>query len=223
MEKILDKIKKCLALSASSEPHEAAAAMRQAQALMAKYNVDETILNRHEVGETKIQSKFSVSQPKVYELKLIQTVCRAFGCTEMWSKSHSNRDNPYGRWIIIGMKSQVQVAEYTISVLLRQMVKGRTKFVSSISTGHSRKYISTEANGWCMGWIDAISKTVHDFANPDGVQNEINRLVESRTGGRVKNVSGKNQGFMGAMAGQEDGKKVSLHRPMNETKHKMLK
>lgn len=223
MEQILDKIKKCLALSASSEPHEAAAALRQAQALMAKYNVDEAILNRHEVGETKIQSKFSVSQPKVYEHKLIKTVCRAFGCAEMWEKSHSNRANPYGRWIIIGMKSQVQVAEYTISVLLRQMVKGRARFVSSISPGHSREYISTEANGWCMGWVITISKTVHEFANPEGVQNEIDRLFESRAGGKVKNMSGRNQGFRGAMAGQEDGKKVSLHRPMNETKHKMLK
>lgn len=33
-QRILERIKKCLALSQSSEPHEAAAALRQAQKLM---------------------------------------------------------------------------------------------------------------------------------------------------------------------------------------------
>ncbi len=37
--KILGKIKKCLALSSSDNPHEAAAAMRQAHALMAAHGV----------------------------------------------------------------------------------------------------------------------------------------------------------------------------------------
>ena len=40
-EKVLEKIKKCLRLAKSSNPHEAAAAMRQAQKLMEKYNLTE--------------------------------------------------------------------------------------------------------------------------------------------------------------------------------------
>ncbi|MFC0020178.1 DUF2786 domain-containing protein [Neisseria gonorrhoeae] len=38
-EKVLDKIKKCLALGRSANEHEAAQALRQAQALMEKYKV----------------------------------------------------------------------------------------------------------------------------------------------------------------------------------------
>lgn len=39
-EKVLDKIKKCLALSQSANEHEAAQALKQAQALMEKYEVN---------------------------------------------------------------------------------------------------------------------------------------------------------------------------------------
>ena len=38
-DRILDKIKKCLKLSASSNANEAATALRQAQAMMAEYNI----------------------------------------------------------------------------------------------------------------------------------------------------------------------------------------
>ena len=39
-EKVLDKIKKCLALGQSANEHEAAQALKQAQALMEKYEVN---------------------------------------------------------------------------------------------------------------------------------------------------------------------------------------
>ena len=37
---VIEKIKKCLALSKSANQHEAATALRQAQSLMEKYNID---------------------------------------------------------------------------------------------------------------------------------------------------------------------------------------
>ncbi len=41
-DKALAKIKKCLALGRSTNPHEAAAAMRQAQKLMAEHGLNDT-------------------------------------------------------------------------------------------------------------------------------------------------------------------------------------
>ena len=50
-EKILDKIKKCLALSKSANEHEAAQALKQAQALMEKYEVNAVDIALSEVSE----------------------------------------------------------------------------------------------------------------------------------------------------------------------------
>src|SRR3546814_513266 len=79
-ERIIAKIKKCLALSASPEPAEAAAAMRQAQKLMEKYNIDMATVERPEIFEARVHSKMSVSTPKRWEVALVAGICRAFGC-----------------------------------------------------------------------------------------------------------------------------------------------
>ena len=51
---ILEKIKKCLALSKSANEHEAAQAMKQAQALMKKYEVDAVDVALSEVSEKEL-------------------------------------------------------------------------------------------------------------------------------------------------------------------------
>lgn len=50
----IDKIKKCLALSKSDNPHEAAAALRQAQKLMALYKVDALDVSLADVTEETV-------------------------------------------------------------------------------------------------------------------------------------------------------------------------
>ena len=44
LDPIIGKIKKCLSLSQSDNPHEAASALRQAQALMRKHGLDEVTM-----------------------------------------------------------------------------------------------------------------------------------------------------------------------------------
>ena len=50
-EKVLDKIKKCLALGESANEHEAAQAIRQAQMLMKKYGISEIDIELSAVNE----------------------------------------------------------------------------------------------------------------------------------------------------------------------------
>ena len=55
--KVLGKIKKCLALSSSDNPHEAAAAMRQAHALMAAHGVSAEQITMADIGEAHASSR----------------------------------------------------------------------------------------------------------------------------------------------------------------------
>lgn len=50
-DEALQKIKKCLALAASPEQHEAAAAMRQAQKLMQQFGLSEVDVSLADVSE----------------------------------------------------------------------------------------------------------------------------------------------------------------------------
>ena len=50
LERVIRKIKRCLALSKSSNENEAATAMRQAQALMREYRLTEMEVHLSDVG-----------------------------------------------------------------------------------------------------------------------------------------------------------------------------
>lgn len=227
MEKVddrtLDKIKKCLALSASSEPHEAAAALRQAQKLMEKFGVSEADIGRAEIGSAEFRSVFSVSKIKDYELALVSLVAKAFGCKILWKKSNSRRAGAdvYGRYVLIGLKTQVPVAEYTVSVLQRKLVKARTQFVTSLGDC-DRDYKVKQADGFCHGWVGAIGKTVFAFALNEDVSKLIDEEVNRISSGRKEKPQEREIGHRGYYSGRDAASGESIHRPMGETKHKMI-
>src|SRR3546814_17733487 len=79
LDRVLNKIQKCLALSKSAEPHEAAAAMRQAQKLMDKYNIDNSTVELAEIGELRLVSRVSVSSVKPWEHEFMNTLAKDVG------------------------------------------------------------------------------------------------------------------------------------------------
>ena len=220
-EKILSKIKKCLALGQSSEPEEAAAAMRQAQKLMQMHGVTQTHLDRADIGEAVVKSKTSVSRVKDWELALVNTVARAFGCQLLWSKSFSDCSDPWGRYILIGLKSQVELASYTLEVLQRRLIKSRNSFVGGLSEYMSRREKTFEADGFCHGWVQAVSKTVIDFALTEIQTQLIKDRAEEISSGTAK-VRRRNVGTMGLQAGYNEGSGESIHRPVGRESHPML-
>ena len=85
LDRIIDKVKKCIALSKSDNPHEAAAALRQAQALMRKHGIDEAGIAAAEIGATDVEHKSSNAvRPPAWETMLMMLVGTAFGCRGMF-------------------------------------------------------------------------------------------------------------------------------------------
>jgi len=216
-EKILDKIKKCLALSQSPEPAEAAAALRQAQKLMELHGISAAEMAQAEIGEANVKSAVSVSRIKDWELKLLNLVAKAFGCRLLWTRSSSWRSGAdiYGKCTIIGLKHQVELAQYTAQVMQRKLVKARAEFVNSLSSRLTRGAKTVEADGFCHGWVEAISKTVHAFALSKEMEKVIDDAVSARSAGKAK-VQQRQAGQFGYGAGHQAGSGESINRPLNE-------
>ena len=83
-DKILRKIKRCLALARSNNPNEAATALRQAQALMAKYGVTHEDVAISDV-ESSIAQACSGKTPPTYIAMLANMVAGAFGVEVIYS------------------------------------------------------------------------------------------------------------------------------------------
>jgi hypothetical protein len=215
-ETILRRVQKCLALSQSPEPHEAAAAMRQAQKLMEMHNISVADIDKTKIGEAEVKSAVSVSKVKDWELALVHTVASAFGCSIMWRASRSWASDVYGRYILVGSTSQVELAQYTCIVMLRKLIKARAEFVRDIGPYSSREYKSKAADSFCKGWIATIRKTVSEFALDDNTKVLIENHIKDRNpeGGKAK-VKGRELSTAGYLHGQEAAKGESINRPMN--------
>lgn len=217
-DKILNKIKKCLALSQSSEPHEAAAALRQAQKLMELHGVDQLGLRRSDIGSETMRSKASVSRAKDWEVNLLVMIGRAFGCKLIWTKSNSYQQGVevFGCYTLVGLKQQVQLAHYTCEVMQRKLIKARNQFVSSLHDGLSRQRKILEADGFCHGWVNAVRRTVTEFALDADTERLIDEAVTAETGGREEKTQARKAGNYGFTAGHKAGSDESIHRPVAE-------
>lgn len=228
--KILSKIKKCLSLATSSNPNEAATALRQAHALMAKHGVSTHEITMSDIGEVHAESKtMSRDKPAHWEARLAAVVGRAFGCHLMVQRSvlpkglgHVNE----GHYIFVGLKQQAEVAAYTTTVLARKCKTARQQWLNENygGVGIGIKGIKAKktrmADMFAEGWVESIGKLVMDFANPPEIDAAIKqRIADQATGNKAptRSVKPKDLGsheYAAAAMGAQAAKGESLFRPM---------
>jgi len=222
-EKILERIKKLLALSTSSNEHEAGSALAKAQALMAEHNLTEGKLRLFEITHTGIKSRSSVSKLKRHELALMNLISRTFGCKVMWKPARSSQEDNWAEFILVGPKSQVPVAEYSALVLMRKLASARSEFVSSLEPRLDRATKTKEADGFCLGWISGVARIVYDFAGTAEDSRAIEEYMKTkfRVSDKTAEAQDREVGVAGYHAGKSCGEKESLNRPINENVKKM--
>jgi hypothetical protein len=229
MERIIDKIKKCLALSQSDNPNEAASALRQAQALMKKYGVDAAAVADAEIGEADVDvQSANVRRPPMWEARLVVMVGEAFGCRGLIYQGTKQGEGRRGkaRYRYVGLTANVLTAAYCTTVLLRQLRKSRHEHVKALRAeakleGWRPTAVEERSAGdaFCVGWLDAVKRQVSRFANPAGVDDAIGRRCSTASEGRVAKPTTNRIGQWDGssiQAGIEAAKDVSLHRPVEQ-------
>lgn len=217
--KIFDKIKKCLALSKSSNQHEAQAALRQAQKLMEANNISESVLLASSVGSSFTKAKAKAT-PSRWESSLAGVVAKAFGCDSFFSPTPH-----YGSyWVFVGIKPSPEIAEYAMQVLMRQITRDRKAYIEMIH-GNTKRSRKTElADMFCMGWVRSAYEQIHVMARTKEQEEALKAYYnarnnpkdgefEARDRSTGKKLSSNDiQAFRG---GLEVGKTVRLHHGVN--------
>lgn len=230
--KTLEKIKKCLALAGSDNPHEAAAAMRQATALMNKNGVTASHITMSEIGESKTKSAtMSRDKPAQWEVCLAGMVGKTFGCKMMVSRllyedirAHANT----GEYIFVGLKQQAEIAAYTASVLIRKCKKARSNFISEKMGGLSKigRGVKTKmtrmGDAFAEGWVISIAQLVTEFAVTPAIAEAIDQHIGKESKGVMAQVRGVERGslddldLLAVKAGINAAAGESLYRPMSK-------
>jgi len=219
-EWVLAKVRKCLALSTSSNEHEAAAALRQAKRLLEKYGLstrdaDFFALRNHQV-ETEHRRK-----PK-WVTDLGFTVATAFGCSVF---------SGYGRLIFVGEDAAAEIAGYSFDVLYRKLTCAKANYLTEIrpQLELGRGQVAKLGRAFCEGWVIGVDQVVEAFAKPLSTEQHrrhsefLSQAVQTPIKmGKERRSAVEQTTFAAARAGFVRGREEELHagvgaghRPVN--------
>ncbi len=213
-EKVLERIKKLLALATSSNEHEAAAAAAKAQELLLKHNLDESMLDDKEEESADFYSFIDKNYVGVRGV-LLHYICQATMCTEVLQSLAGGHKKYY----IFGKKENLEVVEYLYWHLIRQ--------INHLSPKPLGGRIS---NSWRLGAVTTVGKrltqTITEFQQASDatkalvvVQNALaikrrDEMFPKLGNGRGAVVS-DNQAYW---QGRKDGEKIQINKGLGSSK-----
>ncbi|MBA1195581.1 DUF2786 domain-containing protein [Pseudomonas plecoglossicida] len=165
LERVIRKIKRCLALSKSSNENEAATAMRQAQSLMREYRLTEMDVRLSDVGEVE-SGKVRASRRPTWDRHLSSIVAQAFGVKAL-SRKHwcDSSARVVDRAMFVGVTPAPQIALYAYEALLTKLTLARREYVSQVRAGKPRSSYSpaTAGDHFALAWVSAVHGKIYDL------------------------------------------------------------
>jgi hypothetical protein len=215
-DKILDKIKKCMALSSSSNEHEAAIALRQAQKLMELHGISDIDVKASQAEEKRVRAG-ARHRPAGWENTLAQNIATAFGCQLLF---HRNWD--VGHWSYIGCGPAPEIAQYAFTVLLRQIKRARAEHIQTALKRCKSITKTRRADLFCDGWVRAVGGTISALAENAQHTAAINAYMAVRypdlealkTQNRNEGKKLSDRDWLDFLAGTELGRNVQLNHGM---------
>lgn len=181
-EDILRRIKKLLSLASSSNENEAAQAASKAQALMFQHELDVSVVEGYNLNKDNQISEEAIAafggRVAAWKQRLFKVVGETSLCDSYMEGSAS-----YGwRGMLIGRKSDVQVAKYTFDYLINELERLSQKFMADqivYDKAHSRHL----RRSWLEGAVlMVISGLRADFNARRNQSEQSTALVVSREG-----------------------------------------
>lgn len=186
-KKIIDKICKCLRLSESGNPNEAALALRQANRLMEIHGITDSQIMAADVAESATQAGQRYSPP-FWALALAKLVADAFQCRNLISRKYGRA--PEFRFIGLGFKAEV--ATYSYTVLYRYLQRAIEEFELGVmqadSHGHSNQDSRDEAEKqrrtevFAQAWLFRVGRTVSEFVGDKAEKALIDDYIQEKYG-----------------------------------------
>lgn len=227
-QQALRKIQACLRMAGSSNATEAATALRQARALMEKYDLNEADVAASEIGNAESATGYRGGMVPQSLVALASIVADGYRCgLVIQCKTVSSIGFAHGmrgKTVVLfyGAGADPEVAAYAFTVLRRQLARDKAKHTSRI-----RKQANKERRGeaFALGWVTALAHLFPAAELPEGRQAEVNAAIKQNSG-ELKTSSGKviSKGRAGAddrWVGYQAGANAQLHQGVSEGQKKL--
>lgn len=208
-ERIIDKLKKLLALTRSDNPHEAALALQRAQKLMNATGITRDDIALADIGENAADWTVGSHRPPAYMLQLVGIIRHVFAVESLLTGAQMSFYGPMHR---------SELAAHTFVVLSRQLITARKKYIAGLNKRLKSTTKTSRGDKYAEGWVLAVYSEVTKMAMTEQEAELSQRYIESQYG-EMRNIhgrdAGKTRGGSAANDGYRDGKNVSLHRPVH--------
>lgn len=218
-DRIMRKIERCLALSASANANEAGIALRQAQKLMDEYGLTRLDVVASSIEEKRVDSKSGKTPPN-YLMVLASMVAVGFGTEAIYSVRYS-RNGYIGSWCFIGPEGSPRISGYAYTVLQRRLLQDRKQYQDSLPSRLKRTTKIRRADAFAEAWLAAVKKQVIP-ASPTGETRQAIEHYLSRHHGNLQDLTGRATGDLrrhdraALTAGYEAGLSVQLHQAVEQ-------
>lgn len=165
-EKVLDKIKKLLALSADNpSDEESYSALAKAQALMAQYKIEEGELKEEEKPEcVSVETKFSYgsSSSDIYLSRLADILAANFCCVNYLTKQYGSKKRTI---CFMGLPKDVDTAVEAMTIANDAIVRGYNVVWKEMCKKYGRDYIPAKAFnpaklGYIKGYLHGLKEVL---------------------------------------------------------------
>jgi len=210
--KIIDKICKCLRLSESGNPYEAAMALRQAHRLMRKYRISEDLVREVIVAESVVDIGQAYTPP-FWVLALANLVADTFDCRVFVARHYGRRPE----YRFLGLDFSPELSTYTFEVLLRQLTGARAEFIAS-APGEEDAESQRRGDVFAQAWLFRVAQTIRDFARNDEVLASVDAHIRAEHGETAElsqePVQSENGDYEDILCGMRAANEVSLFRSL---------
>lgn len=227
---VMRRLRKILALTESSNPGEAAAALQQARTIMDRYGIDAVDAAASAVGQAT--TKMSGAEMPVWEAALVDVIRRTLGVEAVreYFRKVPGLKRPRGAVIFIGEGPKAKIAAYAFDVLrkkLRQAMQASTEdlvakaFPEGPPEGAKLKLTAKQRHAYAMGWCAGVQSKVQQLVHTPSPA--VSRYME--TFGELKSAPppapSKRPRKLDAVSihltrqGLRDGDRVELHQAVH--------
>lgn len=184
-DSIIRKIKACLARSKSSNPNEAAIALRQAYALMKKHSIELSCIE-DKINKADILTIQKKRLPD-YSFILADLIATFFECDYYFSSSLRG-----GKIVFFGEDNAPTIAAYAFEVLHRQLTDARQAYiVFELGQVKVKANKTQRANAFARGWIDGVRNKLKEFSSLTIPEHKRKRLDEFAENQNIKTSTTK--------------------------------
>lgn len=215
--KIIDKICKCLRLSESGNPNEAALALRQATGMMKKYGISDAQVLAADVTESVTQAGERYNPP-FWVLALANLVADAFQCRNLISRQYGRR--PEFRFIGLGFKSEV--ATYSYTVLHRYLARAIEEFQMSVKDSCTQDKLASQRRieVFAQAWLFRVGRTVSEFIGDNTDKEVIDKYIQEKYGETCEltgePMDTQDADYSDIMSGMQAANEVELYRSVSQ-------